>query len=81
MTEQQLRDVVRQALHRIAPEVDMDSIRGDADLREEIDLDSMDILSFLVSLHETLKVNIPESDYGRLATIDGCVQYLRERVR
>lgn len=80
MTEQELREAVKCALHRIAPEADLDSVAGDADLREKIDLDSMDVLNFLVTLHEKLKVDIDERDYGRLRTIDGCVGYLREKL-
>jgi len=80
MTEQELRETVKCALHRIAPEADLASVPGDADLREAIDLDSMDVLNFFVSLHEKLNVDIAESDYRRLMTIDGCVQYLREKL-
>ncbi len=79
MNEQELREIVKRTLHRIAPEVDLDSIDGKTDLREEIDLDSMDLLNFFVALHEQLKVDIAETDYSRLTTLDGCVQYLREK--
>jgi len=81
MTEQEIREVVKRALRRIAPEADLASLPGDADLRETIDLDSMDLLNFFVSLHEQLKVDIAESDYGRLRTVDGCVAYLMEKLR
>jgi acyl carrier protein len=81
MTEQEIREVVKRALRRIAPETDLESLPGDADLREAIDLDSMDLLNFFVSLHEQLKVDIAESDYGRLRTLGGCVAYLMEKLR
>ena len=80
MTEQEIREVVKRALRRIAPEADFASLPGDADLREAIDLDSMDLLNFFISLHEQLNVGIAESDYGRLRTVDGCVAYLMEKL-
>ncbi len=80
MTEQELRAAVKEALHRIAPEADLDVVPGAADLREAIDLDSMDVLNFFVALHEKLHVDISERDYGQLTTLDGCVGFLREKV-
>ncbi len=79
MTEQEPLEVVKAALHRIAPEADLDALPGDADLREAIDLDSMDALNFFITLHERLGVDVGEADYGRLTTLDGCLRYLREK--
>jgi acyl carrier protein len=45
-------------------------------LRDQLDLDSMDVLNLVVALHGTLGVEIPEADYPRLATLDDCVEYL-----
>ena len=48
-------------------------------MRAQIDLDSMDWLSFLLGLHRELSVDIPESDYARLVTLTDVVAYLRQR--
>ena len=45
-------------------------------LREELDIDSMDFLNFVIALHETLGIDIPEAEYPRLVTLDGAVAYL-----
>ena len=44
--------------------------------RDQLDLDSMDLLNFVIGLHTALGVDIPEADYSKLATLDGCVDYL-----
>jgi len=44
-----------------------------------LDIDSMDFLNFVVALHEKLGVDIPETDYPQLMTLDGAIQYLSER--
>ena len=36
----------------------------------------MDLLNFVIAVHAALHVEIPEADYPRLATLDGCVDYL-----
>lgn len=67
---------VKAILKSIAPEVDADALRTDLPLRDQVDLDSMDWLNFLIALHERLHVDIPESDYARLTTLDALTGYL-----
>jgi acyl carrier protein len=76
MNPAQVRATIAEVLGSIAPEVDFGSLDAAAPLREQIDLDSMDFLNVIVGLHERLKVDIPESDYAQLATLDSLVDYL-----
>ena len=76
MTAGELRTTVLRVLGEIAPEADPAEIKPDVSFRSQIDLDSMDVLNFVIALHEALGVEIPEADYPRLATLDGCVAYL-----
>lgn len=79
MTPGALREAVLALLRGIAPEVDLQAIRPDADLRDELDIDSMDFLRFVVRLEERLGVSVPERDYPRVRTLEGCLAYLAER--
>ena len=76
MTEAQIRDVVLRVLGEIAPEADLSALQPQARLRDQLDIDSMDFLNFVIGLHKELHVEIPERDYGRLATLAGCIEYL-----
>jgi len=76
MNDAELRTLVLDTLRGIAPEVEAGALRGDRPLRTQVDLDSMDWLNFLLGLHEKLKVDIPETDYARLVTLDNVVAYL-----
>ena len=40
----------------------------------------MDFLNFIVALHNEFHVDLPESDYPQLASIDGCVSYLERKL-
>lgn len=80
MDQQLIRSQVLQALQGIAPEVDADQLRADRPLRDEVDLDSMDWLRFISALHQRLGVNIPESDYPQLSSLDSLVGYLQQRL-
>ncbi len=79
MDVQELRKTVVEELMRIAPELEEGELAGSRPLREQVDLDSMDWLNFLVALHERLKVEIPEADYARLGTLDQIVEYMAAR--
>ncbi len=81
MTQDELRKVVLATLLSIAPEVEADELRADKPLRNQVDLDSMDWLNFLLGLHEKLAVDIPEADYAKLVTLNDVLTYLGARVR
>jgi acyl carrier protein len=81
MSDSEIRAVVLSTLRSIAPEIEDGELKADRPLRGQVDLDSMDWLNFLLGLHEKLRIDIPESDYGRLVTLDDIVAYfsLREK--
>jgi acyl carrier protein len=79
VNDAELRAVVRSALGEIAPEADLESLPSAAELREELELDSMDFLSFVTALHEQTGVDVPERDYPQLLSLDACVEYLSRR--
>jgi acyl carrier protein len=76
VTRDEIRALVLRSLGEVAPEADLVAIKPDVGFRDQLDLDSMDFLNFVVALHEALGVDVPEADYPRLATLDGCVEYL-----
>ncbi len=71
MTREDIEAAVRSSLGAIAPEVDLSRVRPNADLRDELDIDSMDFLRFVV--------DVPEKDYPRIRTLASCIGYLVER--
>ena len=80
MTKEQLQAKVLQILGTIAPDVELDSIKPAVEFRDQFDFDSMDFLNFAIALHKEFKVDIPETDYARLGTLNGCISYLQEAI-
>lgn len=76
MTEAEIKSMIGEVLGSIAPEADLGAVAGGEDLREALDLDSMDFMNFVVGLHERTGIDIPEADYPRLRTLDGAIAYL-----
>ena len=78
--QEQLRTEVLAIVKRLAPEIDPAKIIADKPLRTQIDLDSMDWLNVLATIHEKLGVDIPETDYGKVQTLDSIVAYLAGKI-
>ena len=76
MTDDEIRGTVLRLLSEVAPEADMASIQPDVRLRDQIDIDSMDALNFLISIDAELHVDIAESDYPKMTTLNAIVEYL-----
>lgn len=79
MTNEELRGIFIEELMSIAPDIDLEGVPDTADLRDAVDLDSMDIMNLLIALHQRLGVEIPEADAIKLTTLGGAVAYLAER--
>jgi acyl carrier protein len=77
MNPEAIRQVVLAELKRIAPE--LEDVAPAKPLRDQVDLDSMDWLNFLVALNERLKIEIPEADYRKLGTLEQIVEYLAKK--
>lgn len=80
MTADDVRRTILNALQTIAPEIDPASIDPSADLRDATDMDSMDFLNLVLAVNKELGVDVPESDYGRLNTLDHMVAYVANRM-
>jgi acyl carrier protein len=76
MTREKIREALKAILRRLVPDADLDALAPDASLREQLAADSMDFLNFVVALHDELGVDVPELDYRKIDTLDGCVEYL-----
>ena len=76
MSEEQLRAVVLKALAEVAPDAEADRIDPDASLADQLELDSIDVLNLVVSVHEQTGIDVPERDYAKLSTVNAAVAYL-----
>ena len=73
------KTVVLSVLGEIAPEADLDELEPDANLQDELDIDSVDFLNFVMGVHEKTGIDIAERDYPKVATLASCVAYLEAK--
>ena len=76
MTEDQVKQIVIDIINEIAPDEDTTSLKTDVNLRDQMDLDSMDFLDIVMELRKQQGVEVPEADYPELASLDSCGEYL-----
>ena len=76
MTPEDIREVVMDILEDIAPDDEIGELKDDVPFREQLELDSMDFLDIVMELRKRYRVQIPEEDYGELASMQSTVNYL-----
>ena len=76
MTQDEVKEAVKDIIATIAPDEDIDGLNDTELLRDQIELDSMDFLDIVMELRKRYGVNVPEEDYKHLASLQGCVDYL-----
>jgi acyl carrier protein len=81
MNDEEIRVRVLKTLSGIVPELEPGTLKRDKSLRDQLDIDSMDFLNFLIALHQEFDVDVPEADAPKLGTIDACAAYLAQAMR
>jgi len=76
MTGEEAHSLLKSVLHEIAPDVDLEVLDPEAPFQEEADIDSMDFLNVITSLHEKAGIDVPNSDYPKLSTLNKIITYL-----
>jgi len=80
VTRDELRAIIVEEIGNIAPEVDAGRLGDGEDLREALDLDSMDIFNIVIALSRRLGIDIPDVDAGQLVMLGTGVDYLEARL-
>ena len=80
MNRLELETIIKNAIVTIAPDAEPEGIASDDDLRDELDLDSMDFLNIIIAVSKEAGVNIPESDYAQVLTMDAMCHYVEQRL-
>lgn len=81
MTHAEIREEVLDILTIVAPDEDLSTLADDKPFREQLELDSMDFLDIVMELRKRHRIQIPEEDYGQLASMASTVSYLEPRLR
>ena len=81
MSDDELKAIVLRAISDIAPEADLAHLDPAVDVREQLDIDSMDSLNIMIGIHEATGVDIPEADYPLMNTLNACVAYLVKKLK
>lgn len=80
MSPADIRDVIIEILEDIAPDEDLSTLKDEIAFREQLELDSMDFLDIVMELRKRHRVQIPEEEYGELASMDSTVKYLTPKM-
>ncbi len=80
MNDQEIRQAIIGIIDEIAPDEDTGDLKDEVRLRDQLDLDSMDFLDIVMELRKKYGVHVPDTDYEHLASLQSCVDYLRDKM-
>ena len=80
MLPAEIREEILDILSDISPDDDLSNLVDDKPFREQLELDSMDFLDIVMELRKRYRVQIPEEEYGKLASMQSTVDYLTPRM-
>lgn len=76
MIREEIQSIVLEEIGNIAPEADLAALDPAEDIRDALDMDSMDVMNLVIALHKRLRVDIPDAEAGRFVTVAGAVDHL-----
>jgi acyl carrier protein len=79
MSDAEIIARLRTILGEIAPDLDVAAVGPEDDLRNDIGLDSMDFLNFVIAAHKQLGVDVPEAHYGKITSLSKFARYIAAR--
>ena len=81
MTRDEIKNVLLEIIEDIDEEAELNLLKPDQPLQDQLDLDSMDFLDIVMELRRRYKLQIPEEDYPELTSLAGCVNYLEPKLK
>lgn len=80
MTTHDVEQRVLQIFLDIAPDVDPAVLDRAVAFRDQFDFDSMDTLNFAIAVHQAFGIDVPETDYRELASLNKAVAYVQRQL-
>jgi acyl carrier protein len=70
---------VRAVLAEVEPDADLDTLASDADFVEQLGIDSLSLVDFVLELERETGLRVPDEDLPGLTSIDAIVEYVTAR--
>lgn len=73
--EQKVRKVVAEQLG-----VEEETVTREADFREDLRADSLDVVELIMALEEEFNIEIPDEDAEKIKTVGDALDYIQRRI-
>jgi acyl carrier protein len=73
---EEIKSHFKDAFHQVAPEVDFDKINLNLSLRDQVEIDSLDLYNIVVSLQKKTGIYIPDSKLAELSSLSELINYI-----
>ncbi|MET0065301.1 MAG: acyl carrier protein [Candidatus Thiodiazotropha sp.] len=80
MNSDEIKNTILEVLVQIVPELEPATLDAQVSFRDQFEIDSIDYLNVILTLEKRLQIRIPEVDYPRLSSLQGCMSYLEKQL-
>jgi acyl carrier protein len=80
MEREALRQKLRDALAKVAPELKGEPVNDAINLQDQLDLDSVDLLNYIIQIQKDLQIEIPNQDFQKFLRMDDTILYLSKKL-
>jgi len=80
MNKDEIKRTIIDQILEIAPDIEEEEIEPNENIQRSLEIDSFDFLKILTALNDQLGVEVPESDYGKVDTLENMANYFDERL-
>ena len=80
MTTEEIKQAIIEQILAVAPDIEKEEIEPNANLQRSLEIDSFDFLKVLTALNEALGVDVPETDYAQVDTLEHMADYFKARL-
>lgn len=80
MNKDELKNIIIEEIQNIAPDIEEDDISMKENIQTSLEIDSFDFLNILVALNKRVGVEVPESDYAKVDTLEHMIEYFEQRL-
>lgn len=80
MTKDEIKSAIIKNILEIAPDVEADEIEPNENIQRSLEIDSFDFLKILTAMNEQVGIEVPESDYAKVSTLESMAEYFLARL-
>jgi len=80
MNKDEIKSIIIKTILEVAPDIEEQEIEPNENLQQSLEIDSFDFLKILTQMNEEISIEVPESDYSKVGTLEDMAEYFMQQI-